>query len=90
MAFNYAELTRIKGKITTDTETLTAKLSAFSELVDSKVNNKQVWLGDSATNFKKQWDDFANVKFPQYKSHFNKEISNVSVAIEAWRQSEGK
>lgn len=90
MAFNYSELTRIKEKIEADTETLTVKLKDFSALIESNVDNPKVWAGTSAGNFMETWNMFATENFPEYKKIFNKEITNLSVAIEAWRQSEGQ
>jgi len=88
MAFNYSELTRIKGTIESDTESLSKNLREFSSLINDNVNNSRVWKGQSASAFKEAWDEFEEGKFPEYKNHFKKEIKNVTDAIEAWSKSE--
>ena len=90
MAFNYGELTRIQNDIIADTDRLEANLKDFSALINENVNNSQVWQGASSVDFKSKWDEFEQEKFPQYKSHFNKEINNVGDSIAAWSQSEGQ
>ena len=88
MALNYNELTRIKGEISTKLDELTTLFNSFTNLVNENVNNQSVWYGTSSATFKTQWDEFADVKFPQYKSFFNKEIDNVMAAINSWSTSE--
>lgn len=88
MALNYGELTRIKGQITADLDSLTSLFNNFTALVDENVSNQQVWYGTSSVAFKQKWDEFTSTKFPEYKRFFNKEIDNTMAAINAWTKSE--
>lgn len=88
MAFNYAELTKIKNDISNDATSLSTKLSNFSELIADNVNNKKVWNSDTSHAFKEEWDNFENTDFPTYKATFNKEVSTLESFINAWQQAE--
>lgn len=88
MALNYSELTRIKGEISADLDSLTTLFSDFTNLVNENVNNQDVWYGTSSGTFKIKWDDFADTKFPEYRRMFNKEIDNTITVIKSWNESE--
>ena len=88
MAFNYAELTKIKNDISNDANSLSTKLSNFSELIADNVNNKDVWDSETSHTFKKDWDTFETEGFPEYKATFNKEVSTLESFINAWQQAE--
>ncbi len=88
MALNYSELSRIKGNISSDLEELTNLFKNFTNLVNENVNNESVWYGSSSAEFKKDWDEFTETKFPEYKRFFNKEIDNILAVINNWGSAE--
>ena len=88
MAFNYQELTRIKGKIEEDKNSLISLLNSFSDLVDANVNNQKVWYGTSSDSFKTDYDTFEGENYKAYKDGFEKQITVVGTTIEEWRKAE--
>lgn len=88
MAFNYGVVTTVKSKIEQNTEELTSLFAEFSNLLDSQVNNSRVWNSESSQAFKKSWDEFEDVKFPQFKQHFRQEINNVTTSLAAYQRAE--
>lgn len=90
MAINYSELARIRSNIENDLNNLTNLFSSFSLLIDENVNNQSVWQGASSQQFKKDWTEFEDSKFPVYKRIFQKEINTTMATIKAYQESEGQ
>lgn len=83
----YSELERLKDEINVHAEELDRLLKDFSALIDSNVNNQEVWKGASSSKYKQDWDEFEQ-NFPSYIQGFKNQVAATLGTLRAYEKSE--